>query len=246
MKTSARNQLAGTVTAVRPGAVNDEVELALASGGKVGTKVVAIITHASTVALGLKPQAGATALIKDGKKPDLFDLGIAHDLYARLLIPIEPLIKDKRHLIFVPTGPLTALPFHLLVTDKPARAKPAIGEISAYRDAAWLIKRHAITVIPSVASLKALGLDLLAGEDALRLQLPAGVDLGELGVLLAEVRLRDRAERLEVPASRFRRSRRSERRSIVRNVLANDWTPDKSPAQPGPHRRSTHPPPAFR
>lgn len=64
MKTSARNQLAGTVTAVRPGAVNDEVELALASGGKVGTKVVAIITHASTVALGLKPQAGATALIK--------------------------------------------------------------------------------------------------------------------------------------------------------------------------------------
>jgi len=64
MKTSARNQLAGTVTAVRPGAVNDEVELALANGGKVGTKIVAIITHASTQALGLKPQAGATALIK--------------------------------------------------------------------------------------------------------------------------------------------------------------------------------------
>lgn len=60
MKTSARNQLAGTVTAVRPGVVNDEIELTLAGGAKV----VAMITHASTVALGLKPQAAATALIK--------------------------------------------------------------------------------------------------------------------------------------------------------------------------------------
>ncbi len=60
MKTSARNQLAGTVTAVRPGAVNDEVELALAGG----TTLVAIVTHASAVALDLKPRAAATALIK--------------------------------------------------------------------------------------------------------------------------------------------------------------------------------------
>ena len=58
----------------------------------------------------------------------------------------------------MPSGPLTALPFHLLVTDKPTIAVPRmqINDMAAYRDAAWLVKRHAVTVRPSVASLKAL------------------------------------------------------------------------------------------
>jgi CHAT domain-containing protein/tetratricopeptide (TPR) repeat protein len=85
---------------------------------------------------------------------ELFDLGLAHELYTALIGPVEPLIKDKRHLIVVPSGPLTALPFHLLVTEKPARAAP--GDLAGYRDAAWLLKRHAVSVLPSVASLKAL------------------------------------------------------------------------------------------
>ena len=54
------------------------------------------------------------------------------------------------------SGPLTGLPFHLLVTERPAVTQPELKDIVAYRDAAWLIKRHAITVLPSVASLKAL------------------------------------------------------------------------------------------
>jgi CHAT domain-containing protein len=72
--------------------------------------------------------------------------------------PIEALIKDKPLLLIVPSGPLTALPFHLLVTDKPAVAVPRmqINDMAAYRDAAWLVKRHAATVLPSVASVKAL------------------------------------------------------------------------------------------
>jgi CHAT domain-containing protein len=82
----------------------------------------------------------------------LFDLGLAHELYGALIGPVEGLIKDKRHLIVVPSGALTALPFHLLVTEKPA----APGDLAAYRDAAWLLKRHAVSVLPSVASLKAL------------------------------------------------------------------------------------------
>ena len=85
----------------------------------------------------------------------MFDLGVAHELYATCSGPVEALIKDKRHLLLVPSGALTALPFHLLVTEKPAVAVPERG-LAAYRDAAWLLKRHAITVLPSVASLKAL------------------------------------------------------------------------------------------
>ena len=59
----------------------------------------------------------------------------------------------------MPSGALTALPFHLLVTEKPAVAVPQVKaprDLAAYRDAPWLLKRHAVSVLPSVASLKAL------------------------------------------------------------------------------------------
>jgi CHAT domain-containing protein/Tfp pilus assembly protein PilF len=85
---------------------------------------------------------------------ELFDLGLAHELYETLLGLVEPLIKGKRHLIVVPSGPLTALPFHLLVTNKPTTATP--GDLTAYRNTQWLLKRHAVSVLPSVGSLKAL------------------------------------------------------------------------------------------
>jgi CHAT domain-containing protein len=90
---------------------------------------------------------------------ELFDLTVAHELYGALIGPVEALIRDKRHLIVVPSGALTALPFHLLVTEKPAVAVPhveTLRDLAAYRDAAWLLKRHAVSVLPSVASLKAL------------------------------------------------------------------------------------------
>jgi hypothetical protein len=64
------------------------------------------------------------------------------------------LIKDKPSLLVVASGALTALPFHLLVTEKPAAAIPETFE--GYRDAAWLLKRQAVSILPSAASLKAL------------------------------------------------------------------------------------------
>jgi CHAT domain-containing protein/tetratricopeptide (TPR) repeat protein len=100
-----------------------------------------------------------TKAIEAATKPELFDLGTAHELYATLVSPVEALIKDKRHLLVVPSGALTAVPFQLLVTEKPAVAVPefkTLNDLASYRDAAWLLKRHAITVLPSVASLKAL------------------------------------------------------------------------------------------
>ena len=38
--------------------------------------------------------------------------------------PVEALIRSKRHLLIVPSGALTALPFHLLVTEPPAGTAP--------------------------------------------------------------------------------------------------------------------------
>lgn len=60
MKTSARNQFLGKVTAVRKGAVNDEIDLDVTGG----LKIIAIVTHESTEGLGLKVGAEAFALVK--------------------------------------------------------------------------------------------------------------------------------------------------------------------------------------
>jgi len=60
MKTSARNQWLGTVTAVRAGAVNDDIEVAL-PGGQC---LAATVTRASTESLALRPQMAVIVLIK--------------------------------------------------------------------------------------------------------------------------------------------------------------------------------------
>ena len=75
-------------------------------------------------------------------KSGLFDLALAHELYATLLGPVETLVKDKRSLLVAPSGALTALPFHLLVTERPPAAIPET--FAGYRDAAWLLKRQAV------------------------------------------------------------------------------------------------------
>lgn len=84
----------------------------------------------------------------------LFNLQTAHQLYRDLIVPVEDLIRNKKNLLVVPSGALTGLPFHVLLTAKPEVAVPA--DVAGYREASWLLKRHAVTVLPSVSSLKAL------------------------------------------------------------------------------------------
>ncbi len=75
-----------------------------------------------------------------------------------MLGPFEEQIRDKRDLLIVPSGPLTALPFHLLVTDLagPPTGQAGSDPFAPYRNASWLLKRHAIAVLPAISSLKAL------------------------------------------------------------------------------------------
>ncbi|QIP06304.1 CHAT domain-containing tetratricopeptide repeat protein [Bradyrhizobium symbiodeficiens] len=87
-------------------------------------------------------------------KSGLFDLALANELYVVLLGPVEALTKDKRNLLVVPSAALTALPFHLLVTERPQAAIP--DRLEGYRAAAWLLRRQAVSVLPSVISLKSL------------------------------------------------------------------------------------------
>ena len=79
--------------------------------------------------------------------PLSFDHARAHKLYKALFGELEDLIKGKE-LLIVPSGALTQLPFQVLVT-----AAPVNGD---HKSIAWLIRDHAITVLPAVSSLKAL------------------------------------------------------------------------------------------
>jgi CHAT domain-containing protein/tetratricopeptide (TPR) repeat protein len=94
-----------------------------------------------------------TGVAVSDSDPLPFDLAKAHELYTTLLGPFESLLRGKR-LLIAPSGPLTTLPFEVLVTGRPAMAIPP--DPTAYERAAWLIKQHAIAVLPSVAGLKAL------------------------------------------------------------------------------------------
>ncbi len=94
-------------------------------------------------------------------------LGPGHpDVASTLFNLVDALIKDKHNLLIVPSGPLTALPFHLLITQKPESAPKDSSVFGRYRDASYLVKRQAITILPSVSSLKALRLSAREGQAA--------------------------------------------------------------------------------
>ena len=82
-----------------------------------------------------------------------FDLGRAHELYQLLLGPVQGVIQGK-HLLIVPSGALSSLPFNVLVTEPPNATMT--GGLADYRRAAWLGLRQPISMLPSVASLAAL------------------------------------------------------------------------------------------
>jgi CHAT domain-containing protein/tetratricopeptide (TPR) repeat protein len=80
-------------------------------------------------------------------KPLPFDHGRAHKLYTALFGEAGDMIRGK-HLLVVPSGPLTQLPLQVLVTEPPADTDN--------KSIAWLVRGHALTVLPAVTSLRAL------------------------------------------------------------------------------------------
>ncbi len=86
-------------------------------------------------------------------EPPPFDLSAAHALYTALLGPVADLIEGKR-LLVAASGPLARLPLGVLVREPP---KVSIArKAEDFQGAAWLVKSHALTALPSVASLHAL------------------------------------------------------------------------------------------
>ena len=143
----------------------DEALVAMLSGPKSGliwvvtreradweeteTSEAALATDVSALRRGLDPLVEGNS---DGKVA-AFDLARAHGLYKLLLQRFEPLLARKRHLLIVPAGPLSSLPFHVLITEPPINGAP---QAQAMKQVQWLIRRYALSVLPSVQSLSAL------------------------------------------------------------------------------------------
>jgi CHAT domain-containing protein/Tfp pilus assembly protein PilF len=94
-----------------------------------------------------------TAMPVETPDPLPFDHGRAHRLYMGLFGEVRELIKGK-HLLIVPSGALTQLPFQVLVTEPSAGVRRSGSDTVA--PVAWLARSHAVTVLPAVSSLQAL------------------------------------------------------------------------------------------
>lgn len=75
-----------------------------------------------------------------------FATTVAHDLYVKLLKPFETMIAGRK-LLIVGSDALTRLPMQILLT-----APVPDDSMQTLRNAPWLIRRHAITDLPSVSS----------------------------------------------------------------------------------------------
>jgi CHAT domain-containing protein len=80
-----------------------------------------------------------------------FSLKTSYALYQGLLAPMESELAGVDHLIVVPNGVLASLPLSLLVTQAPAD-----GAEHDYTNAAWLIRRMAVSQVPSPRAFLAL------------------------------------------------------------------------------------------
>ncbi len=108
--------------------------------------------HVAELRRGLDPLS-ADPVSGQPNAVKFFDADRAYALYRLILAPVATLIAGKQHLMIVATGPLASLPFQVLVAEKPnANADPA----QKVREAKWLIRRHALSVLPSVQALQAL------------------------------------------------------------------------------------------
>lgn len=69
-----------------------------------------------------------------------FDREAAHRLYAAVISPVASSLSEKKHIIYVPDGPLQKIPLHI-----------ALGGT----DDEWLVRRYAITTMPSLGAFLA-------------------------------------------------------------------------------------------
>jgi CHAT domain-containing protein len=114
-----------------------------------------------------KPKAWLTEQVKrlrdavdltTGVSPDRmkFDVEAAHAIYQEFLAPVESTWAKGDTLLVVANDALGQVPFSMLVTNEaPAKAEPGLP-LSHYRQTPWLLRKAAISYLPSISTLVTL------------------------------------------------------------------------------------------
>jgi CHAT domain-containing protein len=98
----------------------------------------------------LEPQAAMISEIPP------FDLALGFQLYSLLLKPVEAGWKQSKSVIVVTNGALGLLPLSLLPTAPAMIDTNDDPLFSSYRNVPWLARTHAVSMVPSSASLRTL------------------------------------------------------------------------------------------
>jgi CHAT domain-containing protein/Tfp pilus assembly protein PilF len=77
-----------------------------------------------------------------------FDTALAYQIYQQTIGPIASQFAGKKRISFITNGALTSIPLQLLITSDPSG--------KALKNVDWLVKSIAVTVIPSIYSLKTM------------------------------------------------------------------------------------------
>ena len=109
-----------------------------------------LLSAVTTLRRALDPQAETLGDIP------AFNVNLAHRLYKSLLQPVSESFQFAKSLLTIPHGPLAQLPLSVLVAKQTALGKENGALFSNYKDVPWLGRTHAVTVLPSVASMIAL------------------------------------------------------------------------------------------
>lgn len=114
----------------------------------LGKKRIAALIH--SLRRALDPKAATLGDIPE------FNTAISYNLYEALLGPVEAGWKDAKSLLVVAHGALGQLPFSGLVTKPGKLAPEKVPLFSNYRNIAFLVRSHGVTLLPSVSALKTL------------------------------------------------------------------------------------------
>ncbi|MBP6018633.1 MAG: TOBE domain-containing protein [Burkholderiaceae bacterium] len=128
MQTSARNRFPGKVRSVHTGLVTDEITLDIAGG----QCIVAAISHASTLKLGIKPGMDAFALVKASALMVVTGDGSAGQFSAsnRLQGSVAQLTQDAVHaeIVIALDGGMSATA--LITSDSNHTLGLAVGDLA--------------------------------------------------------------------------------------------------------------------
>ena len=122
---------------------------------------IATLRAAIDLRLGVR---SATPLVAETAPAQEFDLATAHWLYAQLVGQVAAVTTGKAHLYFDLRGAISALPPQMMVETAPLSNDPARAD--------WLIRHHAVTILPAISALPlhrvqvATGAGFLAFADA--------------------------------------------------------------------------------